>query len=166
VKTNGKLSLGGAKGNLVGGLIRARKGVEVEALGSENGVKTEVAFGQDYLVADMIENEEREIEKVKTAILQSDRVMAELERAGASLDQIRQDKVKLLKLLEKRSVRLFDFREKFEQHFPAEVRVRGTVFPGVILESHNRFFEVRSRKTGVIFSFDPSNGRITERPLK
>ncbi|MEI6874843.1 MAG: FapA family protein [Spirochaetota bacterium] len=166
VKTNGKLSLGGVKGVLVGGLIRARHGIDVEVLGSDKGTKTEVAFGQDYLVADMIENEEKEIGKIKTAILQSDRVMAELQRAGAGLEQIRLDKVKLLKLLEKRSVRLFDFREKFEQHFPAEVRVRGTVFPGVILESHNRFFEVRSKKVGVIFSFDPSNGRITERSLK
>jgi hypothetical protein len=166
VKTNGRLALVGSKGSLVGGLIRARKGVEVETLGSENGVKTEVTFGQDYLMADMIETEEREIEKVKTAILQADRVMSELERAGAGLDQIRQDKVKLLRLLEKRTMRVFDFREKFEEHFPSEIRVRGVVYPGVILESHNRFFEVSSRRSGVIFSFDPSVGRILERPIK
>ena len=166
VKTNGKLSVGGGKGSLVGGLVKARRGIEVESLGSDRGIKTEVAFGQDYLVADMIETEQREIEKVKSAILQSDRLMRELERAGAGLDRVRQDKVKLLRLLEKRSARLFDFREKFEQHFPSEVRVRGMVWPGVILESHSRFFEVRSRKTAVVFSFDPTNGRIVERPLR
>ncbi|HUX37082.1 MAG TPA: FapA family protein, partial [Rectinemataceae bacterium] len=165
VKTNGKLSVAGGRGSLVGGLVKARRGIEVDSLGSERGLKTEIAFGQDYLVGDMIETEQREIEKVKSAILQSDRMMRELERAGAGLDRIRQDKVKLLKLLEKRSARIFDFREKFEQHFPSEVRVRGTVWPGVILESHGRFFEVRSRKTAVVFSFDPSNGRIVERPL-
>ncbi len=166
VKTNGKLSLASAGGSLSGGLVRARKGIEVESLGSERGLKTEIAFGQDYLVGDMIETEEREIEKVKGAILQSDRMMRELERTGAGLDRIRQDKVKLIKLLEKRSARLFDFREKFEQHFPSEVRIRGTVWPGVILESHGRFFEVSSRKTSVVFSFDQSNGRIVERPLR
>jgi len=166
VKTNGRLSVLGERGALVGGLIRARRGVEAVNLGSANGIKTEVAFGQDYLVADMIENEAREIEKVKTAILQADRTMAELQRAGAGLDQIRLDKVKLLKLLEKRSMRIFDFREKFEQHHESEVIVRGTVFPGVILESHSRYFEIKSRRNAVVFSFDPSNGRIVERPLK
>ena len=167
VKTNGRLVLVSDKGTLIGGLCRARKGIDVSSLGSENGVKTEVSFGQDYLVADQIDAEEREIGRLKNLILQSDRTMAELDLAGGSagLDQIRQDKVKLMKLLEKRTVRLFDLREKFEGHVASEVRVRGTVHPGVILESHNRFFEVRSRRKMVAFSFDPSSGRIVERPL-
>jgi uncharacterized protein (DUF342 family) len=165
VKTNGRLVVAGEKGSLIGGLCRARKGIDVAILGSENYAKTEVSFGQDYLVADQIEAEEREIEKLKNLILQSDRTMADLERARAGLDRIRQDKVKLLRLLEKRTHRVFDLREKFEAHVASEVRIRGTVFPGVILESHNRFFEVRSKKTKVAFSFDQSLGRIVERPL-
>ncbi|MBL8968196.1 MAG: DUF342 domain-containing protein, partial [Spirochaetaceae bacterium] len=165
VKTNGGLLVAADKGALVGGIVRARKGVDAAQIGSENGIKTEISFGQDYLVADMIEAEAREIEKLKGLIVRADRTMAELERAGAGLDQVRQDKVKLVKLLEKRSIRLFDLREKFEEHHPSEVRVRGTIYPGVILESHNRFFEVRSRKTRVVFSFDPQSGRIVERPL-
>ncbi len=165
VKTNGRLLVSGEKGSLIGGLCRARKGIDVAVLGSENYSKTEVSFGQDYLVADQIDAEEREIEKLKALILQSDRTMADLERAGAGLDRIRQDKVKLVKLLEKRTHRIFDLREKFEAHVASEVRVRGTVFPGVILESHNRFFEVRSKKAKVAFSFDQHLGRIIERPL-
>jgi len=165
VKTNGRLVLLSEKGALIGGLCRARKGVEVTTLGSENYTKTEISFGQDYLVADQIETEEREIERLKALIVQSDRSMSELERAGAGLDRVRQDKVKLVKLLEKRTMRVFDLRERFEEHVPSEVRVRGTVFPGVILESHNRFYEVRSRKTKVVFVFDPKAGRIVERPL-
>jgi uncharacterized protein len=165
VKTNGRLLVASEKGALIGGLCRARKGIDVAVLGSENFAKTEVSFGQDYLVADQIEAEEREIEKLKSLILQSDRTMAVLEQAGAALDQIRMDKVKLVKLLEKRAHRIFDLREKFEMHVASEVRVRGMVFPGVILESHNRFFEVRSKKAKVVFSFDPQLGRIIERPL-
>jgi uncharacterized protein (DUF342 family) len=165
VKTNGRLVVAGERGSLIGGLCRARKGIDVGSLGSENYAKTEVSFGQDYLIADQIEAEEREIEKLKTLILQSDRTMSDLEKAGAGLDRIRQDKVKLIKLLEKRTHRLFDLREKFETHVASEVRVRGTVFPGVILESHNRFYEVRSKKTKVSFSFDLQLGRIVEKPL-
>jgi uncharacterized protein len=165
VKTNGRLVVAGEKGSLIGGLCRARKGVDVAILGSENYAKTEVSFGQDYLVADQIDAEEREIEKLKTLILQSDRTMSDLEKAGAGLDRIRQDKVKLMKLLEKRTHRVFDLREKFEAHVASEVRVRGTVYPGVILESHNRFYEVRSKKSKVVFSFDQALGRVVERPL-
>ncbi len=165
VKTNGRLVVAGERGSLIGGLCKARKGIDVAVLGSENYAKTEVSFGQDYLVADQIDAEGREIEKLKALILQSDRTMAELERAGAGLDRIRQDKVKLVKLLEKRTHRIFDLREKFEAHVASEVRVRGIAFPGVILESHNRFFEVRTKKAKVAFSFDQALGRIIERPL-
>jgi Predicted polymerase, most proteins contain PALM domain, HD hydrolase domain and Zn-ribbon domain len=165
VKTNGRLLVSAEKGALIGGICRARKGIDVGNLGSENFAKTQVSFGQDYLIADQIDAEEREIEKLKALILQSDRTMAELEGAGAGLDRIRQDKIKLVKLLEKRTHRVFDLREKFEAHVASEVRVRGTVFPGVILESHNRFYEVRSKKAKVAFVFDQSLGRIVERPL-
>jgi uncharacterized protein (DUF342 family) len=116
VKTNGRLVLVSEKGALIGGLCRARKGVDVTILGSENYAKTEISFGQDYLIADQIEAEEREIDRLKGLILRADRSMADLERAGAGLDRVRQDKVKLVKLLEKRTLRVFDLRERFEEH--------------------------------------------------
>jgi uncharacterized protein (DUF342 family) len=165
VKTNGKLVLQGERGALIGGLCRVRKGAEIQTLGSENGARTQISFGQDYLIMDAIEAEEREIEKVKAMILQADRSMRQLESEGASLDKIRQDKLKLIKLLEKRSLRIFEMREKFEEHFPAEIQVRGTVYPGVIIESHNRFHEVRQKKQKVVFTFDSQLGRIVDRPL-
>jgi uncharacterized protein (DUF342 family) len=165
VKTNGKLVLQGERGALIGGLCRVRKGAEIQTLGSENGAKTQISFGQDYLIMDAIEAEEREIEKVKAMILQADRSMRQLESEGSSLDKIRQDKLKLIKLLEKRSLRIFEMREKFEEHFPAEIQVRGTVYPGVIIESHNRYHEVRQKKQKVVFTFDPQLGRIVDRPM-
>ncbi len=166
VKTNGRLVLGGDKGILIGGLVRARKGVEVQNLGSENGIKTEISFGQDYLLADQVEAEEREIERLKALILQTDKRMKDLERGGFSLDEVRQDKTKLVKLIEKRSLRIFDLRERFEEHHDSTVLVRGVVHPGVILESHSRYLEVRSRKERVAFTFDVRLGRIVENPLK
>lgn len=165
VKTNGRLVLGGDKGILIGGVVRARRGVEVQSLGSENGIKTEVSFGQDYLLADQAEAEEREIERLKALILQTDKRMKELERGGFSLDEVRQDKTKILKLIEKRSLRVFDLKERFEEHHESAVIVRGVAHPGVILESHNRFLEIRSRKERVVFTFDVQMGRIVEKPL-
>ncbi|HUW69697.1 MAG TPA: flagellar assembly protein A [bacterium] len=166
IKTNGKLMLAGDRGHLVGGLCRARKGIEVQNLGSETGAPTQVSFGQDYLIMDAIEAEEREIERVKAGILEADKTMRDLEKSGGNLDKVRQDKLRLVKLLERRSLRIFELREKYEEHFTSEIVVRGSIFAGVVLESHNRFHEIRQTKQKVAFSFDPELGRVIERPLK
>jgi hypothetical protein len=39
------------------------------------------------------------------------------------------------------------------------------VYPGVVLESHNRYFEVNRRRSGVVFYFDRETGQIREKPL-
>lgn len=166
IKTNGKLVLQGDKGNLVGGQCRARMGVELQNLGAENNSKTAVSFGQDYLLKDAAEAEEREIERVKVQILKADKTMRDYERDGRDPTPVRQEKLKLVKLLEKRTMRLFQLNEKFEEHHPAEIVVRGAVYPGVVLESHNHFLEIRAKKQQVAFSFDVQLGRIVERPLK
>ncbi len=166
IKTNGKLTLQGDRGHLIGGVCRVRKGMEIQNLGSANSSRTQVSFGQDYLVKDSIEAEEQEIERTKSMILETDKKMRDLESSGANLDAIRQNKLKLIKLLEQRSLRIFELREKFEEHFPGEIVVRGSIFAGVVIESHNRFHEVRQTKQKVAFSFDPQLGRVVERPLK
>lgn len=165
VKTNGKVTLKGEKGQLAGGLVRAKLGIDVQDLGTSRSLKTEISFGQDYLIQDQIETEEREIDRIKQAILANDAKIRSLEKAGGNLDAARQEKVKLIKLLEKRSLRALNLRDKYEEHHTSEVRVRGTLYPGVILESHNRFYEVKQKRTGVVFSFDQKNGRIVERNL-
>ncbi len=166
VKTNAKLQLLTDKGHLLGGRVRAKGGVEVQNLGSDSNIATSISFGQDYLVFDLVEAEQKEIDKIKAALLEYEKKMAEAEKHhSAELTKLRQDKLKLLKLLEKRSMRLLSLNDQFELHFPSEVRVRGTVFPGVVLESHNRTLEVRQQKTKVCFYFDQETGHIKERPL-
>ena len=71
-----------------------------------------------------------------------------------------------MKLIEKRSMRLFTLREKFEEHFPSEVEVRGKLYPGVVFESHGRYHEIDSEKKGVVLIFDQKTGRIVENPLQ
>ena len=167
VKCNGRVSFQGDKGRVVGGTIRARHGIEVTSVGSPRGVKTQISFGQDYLIADLIEKEEKEIEKVKTRISQVDLDMRKLEKAGGNdqLQTLRQDKVKLLKLMEKRGLRLFTLRERFEQHFPSKVIVRGDVHSGTVFESHGRVYEVTSPRKGVSVEFDPQTGNLNVNDL-
>lgn len=166
IKTNGKLRLLGEKGHLIGGFCRARAGVEAENVGSERGTRTEISFGQDYLVKDQIEVTEREMDKLKKALADLDSRIKQLEGRNASLDAARAQKVRLIKLLERNGLRLFTLREKFEEHHHSEVRVRGTIFPGVVMESHGRYYEINQKRSQVVFVFDREVGRIQEKPLK
>ncbi len=165
VKTNGRLRMIGDGCKIVGGRVRAREGLETHNLGSERGVKTLVEFGQDYLIADRIEREEREMEKLKREVTRIDLAMRENEResGSASLNQLHHRKLQLLKLLEKRSLRVFTYRERFEEHHESQIVVKGTIYPGVIIATHGRHMEVTTPGKNVIISFSPETGRIEER---
>lgn len=162
VKANGKIAFQGDKGRIIGGTIRARNGLEVTSVGSPRGIKTQISFGQDYLIADLIEKEEKEIEKVKTRITQLDVEMrkAEKESAEERLQGLRREKVKMLKLMEKRGLRLFTLRERFEQHFPSKVVVVGEVHTGTVFESHGRTYEITRPRKGIQVVFDPHSGNL------
>ncbi len=168
IKCNGIVKHQADKNGIVGGTIRARKGLDVFNLGSTSGAKTVVSFGQDYLIMDQIEREEREIEKLKRQVTQLDLAMRdfseELERE--KLEELRKKKRLMIKGMEKRSLRLFTLRERFEEHYPSRVKVRGTLYPGVSFESHGRTHEVTQERKSVELVFDQDSGRILEKPLE
>ncbi|MFO8063244.1 MAG: flagellar assembly protein A [Spirochaetota bacterium] len=165
VKCNGTLRMHSDRGSVVGGTVRVRKGLEAQSLGSSRGVPTTISFGQDYLIADRIEKEEKQIEELKLKITNTDVTMREEAENREKLEELRKEKKKMLKSIEQRSVRLFTLREKFEEHFPSEIRVNGTVYPGVTIESHGRTMEFTAPQKGVLISFNEETGRITQAPL-
>ncbi len=166
IKTNGKVVVQKDKGGIVGGTVRARHGVSAPNLGSANGVKTAISFGQDYLIADQIEKEEKEIDQIKRRVTAADLSMRKEGISPERVEALRQEKKRLLKVMEQRSLRLFTLRERFEQHHESSVTVRGTIHPGVTLESHGRTLDVASPRKAVSFIFDQRTGHIVEQPLK
>jgi len=166
IKTNGRLILSSEQGNLIGGICRARLGVEAANIGSERSNRTEISFGQDYLIMDQIEQTERETDKLKKALLELELRSKQLGNSPGSLEALRAEKVRLMKLLEKYSLRLFTLREKFEEDHGSAIQIRGNVFPGVVMESHGRYYEVKQKRSRVVFYFDKGVGRIQEKPLK
>ena len=165
VKTNGMLLMKGTPGVLLGGSIRASKGVEVFELGSEKTIRTSISFGQNYLVSDQIEVCEREVDKLKAMV---DKIDAEMKRTSTTdprIHELRRKKLEMLKRNDKLTVRIFTLKEQFETHIISHIKVEGTVYPGVILESHGRYYEVREQKKHVIFTFDQRTGQITCSPI-
>ncbi len=167
VKCNGSLMMETENGKLVGGIIKVRNGLVAAQLGTKTGVQTEISFGQDMLIRDKIELEEREIEKLQNQIAELDGTirLAEKEKRQSNIEKGRKKKVQCLKLIEKRGERLFWLRERFEQHFSSAIKVQGAVYPGVVLESHGRILEITNERRNVSFSFNQESGHIEETPL-
>lgn len=162
LKCNDTVTISGDKGSVIGGTLRARGGVATFNLGNDRGIKTAVAFGQDYLIGDRIEREELELEKLKKQVADLDFEMRQNEKDAdeETLTRNRKRKRSALKEIEKRSVRLFTLRERFEEHYPAEVTVRGTLYPGVVFESHGRTREITKERKNVTVAFNRESGHI------
>lgn len=168
VKTNSLMYLDLKEGCLVGGMIRATKGLRTFDLGNERGKKTEVSFGQDYLVADQIEVTEKEISKLQFQLVKLNdklKTMTGKEGKEEELTHFRKLKVVAMKAIEQKSRNLFSLHEKYEQHIESSVIVINNVYPGVILESHGRYYEVKQQRKGVVFTFDTNTGSIVCKPL-
>ncbi len=166
VKTNRTLVMGGAPGVLLGGSVRASKGVEVNELGSKKTIRTSISFGQNYLIGDQIEVCEREVQKIKESIEKIDDAMKVTSSTSPEIHELRRKKLELLKRNEKLTVRIFTLKEQFETHIISHVRVENTAYPGVVLESHGRYYEVREPKHHVIFIFDQATGQIVCNPIE
>jgi uncharacterized protein len=180
IKANGRLVLDSEKGSLVGGEVRVSRGVVLQNIGTPGGAHTIVTFGQDFLVKDQIEREEREIAALAAKVADLDAVMVRLQKqveaagvpAGtaaaqskevASLARVRAQKLTAMKLMEQRKLRLIALHDKYDEHVPSEIVVRGTLFPGVIVECHGRRYESRTEKKMITLHFDPQLGKIVEK---
>ena len=168
VKCNGTLRLAQDGGDLVGGSINTRRGIEAHNIGNEKNARTTISFGQDYLVADQIQQHEKQLKKLKDYVTKLDNSMTRYEKAGErkKLDQVRREKLKYMKTIEKRSMHLFSLRERYEEHFDSSITVHGKIYPGVVMESHGRFLEISAPKEKVVFTFNSEMGRIEEQPLE
>jgi uncharacterized protein (DUF342 family) len=165
IKTNGKLTIEDEGGKLMGGVCRARHGIDAALVGSPTGGRTEISFGQDYLIKDQIGSAEEELDKVKSALSAGDKKIQEAAQNPAALEKARNEKVRLMKILEQLKLKVFTLREKFEEHYESEVKIRGTIYPGVVIESHDRYYEVQRERSRVIFYFDRESGRVREKPM-
>jgi uncharacterized protein (DUF342 family) len=166
VKTNGTIFMRGNPGVLLGGNVRASKGLEVLELGSEKTIRTSISFGQNYLVSDQIEVCEKESAKNRDMLAKVDAEMQKTANTDPRVHELRRMKLELMKRNEKLTVRIFTLKEQFETHIMSHIRVEYTVYPGVILESHGRYYEVREQRHHVIFSFDQITGQITCNPIE
>lgn len=160
--SNGRVIFDKSGSKVVGGETYTRKGLCVDEIGSPSGGKTTISFGQDYLVADKIKVFEKDIDKIQQDLMNIEQV---LNKPNSNVNQskvthLRKQKVFLMKKLEKKNMKLFLLREKFEEHSKSEVEVRHKIYPGVVFESHGRVLEILNEEPMCKISFNPNTGQI------
>ncbi len=162
--TNVSLSLTGSPGVLLGGNIHAANGCSVKELGAKKTIRTIISFGQDYLIKDEIEVREKEMAENIAELNEIDKKLKSSE-PNLNIEELRTRKVKLIKRNSALTIRIFNLKENFETHIPSKIVVSGDVYPGVVLESHGRYFEVMETHHHVFFTFDEKTGQIVCSPL-
>ncbi|OQY33286.1 MAG: hypothetical protein B6241_08440 [Spirochaetaceae bacterium 4572_59] len=163
IKCNGKI-LSQAEGTrIIGGRIKVKNGLSADSIGSERGAVTFISFGQDYLVEDQINVMDREIEQLNSHLESLELMMKTAEHKGQQkkLMGLRKKKIQYLKVQEKKVVKNFLMKDKFELHFDSEIKVSGTIFPGTVFESHGRKLEINERITSQTVFFDSETGKIS-----
>lgn len=167
IKCNGKLKFSEKGSRLIGGVTYVRNGLVVDELGSKSGSRTVVSFGQDYLIADKIKVAETEIEKIQKELVEIDNLLERIQNTKnrKKVVELRKRKVFLMKTIEKKNMKLFLYREKYEQHYTSEIVVKQTIYPGVIIESHGRTLEINVEEEGSKIFFDQETGHIIKKMI-
>ncbi len=169
VRCNGHIQSPDGQMKIVGGEIRVRDGLAALSIGNERGIKTEIYFGQDFLVEDRIVQLVKDTEKIQAQIMRIDQIIDKARGRPDKQDLMmtaRDKKVRMLKALEKKNVKIFLLREKFEEHFPSRIKISGDLHEGTVFYSHGRSLDIRVKKRSVEIYFDQKSGKILERPLK
>jgi uncharacterized protein (DUF342 family) len=166
LRCNGQLTLETEKGNLIGGKAQARRGLAVQNLGSPSGTHTEVSFGQDYLLLEKIEQAQAESRRLAAKVVELRQRVHQLERPGADHQALAlavAERHEAQSLVEKAGQGLAALQEQFKRDFPAEVVVRGVLYPGVVIESHGFTYAPTVEKHLITLRYDPKSRQIVEK---
>ena len=167
VRCNGRLVLETEKGNLIGGKAQARQGLVAQNLGSPSGTHTEISFGQDYLLLERIEQAQAEAGHLAARLVELKARVRQLERPGTdrkALELALEERREAQAQAEKSAQALAGLQEQYKKGFPAEVVVRGVLYPGVVLESHGRTYSPTVEKHLITLRYDPKDRQIVEKP--
>jgi len=167
IKCNGLLKTAD-NGKIIGGHIKVKEGLSTGNIGNKNGTRTTISFGQDYLVEDQIAQTEKDIQKIQEQMLKVDGIIQKIQEKGGKnevLLEAREKKRKALKMMEKKNLKIFLLREKFEMHYESSIKIHDTLYPGTLFESHGRDLEINETLKSVEVYFDQSSGKISYRNL-
>ncbi len=153
------------KGQIIGGEIQAREGIEVKVLGNESEHRMEVRVGSDFSLEARIEEIQMKIQKCERALKKILLVLEKLKKVNPdpaglpdNLKKLYQDarkkgtvaKIAINELRTKES----EMVTKFEEFHDAEIIVRDALFRGVKIHFGKSIYEPEFRDSNVKVTYN------------
>lgn len=145
VTATGNIEVSGRNGYIIGGAVRAGKGIEAKIIGSEMGTNTVVSVGSDPILVARIEELKKDIMESNQNKNKLGQLLTALRKRQEIDGKLDPDKTELLQKTMKNSIMLDshikEARAEFEEcsskivkSDDAKIKITGTIYPGVKLE--------------------------------
>ena len=159
------------KGQIIGGELRAREGVEVKTLGNESENRMEVFVGSDFSLQSRLEDIQSKIQKYDSALKKILLVLGKLKKVNPdpaglpdNLKKLYQDarkkgtvaKIALNELRSKEAA----IEAKLEEVHQAEVVVRDTLYRGVKVHFGKSIYEPETGEYNVKVTYNDKKGSV------
>lgn len=150
----------GDEGKLIGGRAFSAHGVVAGELGNEVGVSTEVHVGINFVGSRRLESARDAYLKVKDELHRLEHL-----RESGETPALVSKMVHLTDLRQKYATRMENLLEQVDRNEEAEIFVKNTVFPGVVIRICRAEFYVVEALSSVRFYLEREQGRIAHEPL-
>jgi hypothetical protein len=169
--TSKQLIMQQKRGVVIGGEVYAQRGIDVKVLGSENGVKTIVDVGTDYLVQRKAAEMEQVVRTLRETVTRIETTLKttvealrdrpeELKARGPLIRKAMTRKEQLQKRLSTVEARRHDLIRQGKEQDACFVKVSKTCYPDVNLKIRDTRMNVTSRRDNVRFYEDRKAGKI------
>ena len=164
------------KGQVIGGTIKATKGIEVKVLGNELEHKMDVFVGMDFITEDRLHEVRNKLNKYIKNLQKVDLVIAKIKKVNENIDELpdnlknvyndaRKKKTLIMVAIENLRKKEQEYTGIISQPEDAEVIVHDTVFPGVKIFFGDKMYEVDGKKAHVKIVFDKDMQKVRVIPL-
>jgi uncharacterized protein (DUF342 family) len=155
ITANGSIMVTKGKGRIRGGSVEAAKGVEVNEIGSDAGIKTSVSVGTDSKTRKLLAEAKKQLEDVKRKRAKTDKVLARFVKKYKSKTLPTDMTPKLEKLIKfkreivRKEAMMVKYRQKLLKEIsetemePAEVKVNKVVYSGTTIIINGYVYRVK-----------------------
>jgi uncharacterized protein (DUF342 family) len=145
VSANGSIMVTKGKGRIRGGLVEAAKGLEVNEIGSDAGIKTSVSVGTDSKTRKLLSEAKKQLEDFKRKKAKTDKILARLvqkykrKTLPGEITRRLEKLVKFRREIVRKDAMMVKYRQKLLQEIsetetePVEVKVNKAVYCGTTI---------------------------------
>ncbi len=164
------------KGQIIGGIIKAKMGVEVKSLGNELEHKMDVFVGMDFITEDKVIEIRNKLNKYAKNLQRINLVIEKIKKVSEDINELpqnlqnvyndaRKKKTLVLVAIDNLKKKEMEYTQKISQPEDAEIIVHETIYPGVKIFFGDKLYEIDSKKSHVKIVYDKDMQKVRVLPL-